>query len=214
MVNTFLIHEDYTQIAKLLDYKRLGKQRVECKQLITIIENYYNKNYTKTGWKTHPATLMWLNDLNELKKYANCMIREWIHRGYKNTMETYIITEQTKKPWFVKSRDIRYTHMASLMRKDPAYYRPLFKDIVPYRYTLYTYIWTAKLTEEQVKKLEQNTELREVKLREAELREDEYPSDDDENYDKPDKNPKYINLNEYTTKIYERVKINLTIPKK
>ena len=32
---------------------------------------------------------MWKKYVNELKKYTNEMIKEWIRRGYKNTMELY-----------------------------------------------------------------------------------------------------------------------------
>ena len=57
MVNTFLPYSDFKRCAKVLDYKRLGKQRVEAKQIIDILENYealaktlsipYNDNITE-----------------------------------------------------------------------------------------------------------------------------------------------------------------------
>lgn len=37
MVNTFLPYPDFVKVAKLLDYRRLGKQRVEAKQIINIL---------------------------------------------------------------------------------------------------------------------------------------------------------------------------------
>jgi hypothetical protein len=39
MVNTFLVHSDFRQSAKMLDSRRLGKQRVEAYQILNLIEN-------------------------------------------------------------------------------------------------------------------------------------------------------------------------------
>jgi len=39
MVNTFLPYQNFRKIAKILDWKRLGKQRVEAKQIINILDN-------------------------------------------------------------------------------------------------------------------------------------------------------------------------------
>ncbi len=38
MVNTFLPFRDFKKVAKCLDMKRLGKQRLECKQIINLLE--------------------------------------------------------------------------------------------------------------------------------------------------------------------------------
>lgn len=37
MVNTFLVRGDYYESARLLDYRRLGKQRVEAQQILTFL---------------------------------------------------------------------------------------------------------------------------------------------------------------------------------
>jgi len=39
MVNTFLVNSDYSKSAQQLDYRRLGKQRVEAYQILNLIEN-------------------------------------------------------------------------------------------------------------------------------------------------------------------------------
>lgn len=49
---TFLPHEDFEKSAQSLDYRRLGKQRVEAMQI-------YNCLLKPTRWKNHPAVLMW-----------------------------------------------------------------------------------------------------------------------------------------------------------
>ena len=60
--------------AKLLDYRRLGKQRVEGLQLI----NSLSPDYDKKGWASNsiPARLMWVGYENALKHYTNIMIEE------------------------------------------------------------------------------------------------------------------------------------------
>jgi hypothetical protein len=83
MVNTFVTDNDPVQCAKNLDYRRLGKQRVEAFQLLNVLLERGDK--TK-GWSNHPALLMWKGYENGLKYYLNCMIDEWINRGYNNTM--------------------------------------------------------------------------------------------------------------------------------
>ena len=38
-MQTFLPYEDFTKTAQCLDYKRLGKQRVEAYQILRILKN-------------------------------------------------------------------------------------------------------------------------------------------------------------------------------
>ena len=75
MVNTFVTDSNPKIIAKNLDSRRLGKQRVEAFQIIKALEGK-----TK-GWKNHPATKAWEGHIEALKDYYNIMINEWISRG-------------------------------------------------------------------------------------------------------------------------------------
>jgi len=54
-MQTFLPYTDFIQSAKCLDYRRLGKQRLEAKTILNILLN----ETTKAGWRNHPAVLMW-----------------------------------------------------------------------------------------------------------------------------------------------------------
>jgi hypothetical protein len=65
--------------------KRLGKQRVEAKQLLNILLGETDKK----GWTKHPCTLMWKGHEETLKYYHDIMICEWMSRGYNNTMPLY-----------------------------------------------------------------------------------------------------------------------------
>ena len=70
IMQTFLPVADFKASAKILDYKRLGKQRVEGMQLL----NAMQPDYDKKGWLNHPATVMWTGYENALKEYVNTMI--------------------------------------------------------------------------------------------------------------------------------------------
>ena len=79
-MQTFLPYADFSKTIKVLDYKRLGKQRVEALQILKALHD------PKNGWYHHPAVKMWVGYDEALKHYMNCCIREWILRGYENTM--------------------------------------------------------------------------------------------------------------------------------
>jgi hypothetical protein len=78
-MQTFVPYDDFEAIASCLDYRRLGKQRVECMQILNALT-------TGTGWIHHPATRMWADFPAALRRYQAVIIREWINRGYHNTM--------------------------------------------------------------------------------------------------------------------------------
>ena len=86
-MQTFLPVADFAESAQMLDYKRLGKQRVEGMQLL----NAMQPDYPHKGWLSHPAKIMWEGYENALKEYVNTMITQWKARGYNNTMKLYQI---------------------------------------------------------------------------------------------------------------------------
>lgn len=81
-MQTFLPYPDFEASAKCLDYRRLGKQRVEAKQILDILLNRTDKK----GWRNHPAVKMWNCYILALQEYYNTIVKEWISRGYKNNM--------------------------------------------------------------------------------------------------------------------------------
>ena len=117
-MQTFLPVADFKQSAKMLDYKRLGKQRVEGMQLL----NAMKPDYPHKGWLRHPAKIMWEGHEDMLKKYVNTMIKEWISRGYNNTMQLYDYDPSAPMPdWFGNDK-IHQSHRLNLLRKDFQYY--------------------------------------------------------------------------------------------
>lgn len=125
-MQTFLPYADFYESASVLDYRRLGKQRVEGMQLIKAIEQ--GSSY---GWYNHPCTQMWLNNLDALKEYTNSMIDEWVARGYKNTMAYYHVPDSFDEPFWLGFDDLHISHQSNLIRKLPDFYRPVFGNDVP-----------------------------------------------------------------------------------
>lgn len=156
MVNTFLPFPDFLKCARILDWKRLGKQRVEAKQLINALTNV---RPDQKGWRHHPATLMWYDYVPALKIYTNIMIQEWVCRGYNNTMTLYddVPSDQykVKQPWFLNWPMFHLSHQAALLRKDPKHYGPYFTD-VPEEYMKQSYLWPSHLTQEQLDNIKVN----------------------------------------------------------
>jgi hypothetical protein len=62
-MQTFLPYASFSESAKALDYKRLGKQRVECRQILRALEH-------GGGWANHPATRLWRGYETALKAYS------------------------------------------------------------------------------------------------------------------------------------------------
>jgi hypothetical protein len=141
-MQTFLPHISFQKSAQCLDYRRLGKQRVEAKQIL----NALDPDYDKKGWKTHPAVLMWAGYEDALKYYANCMITEWKKRGYNNTMEYYTVnTDEIKYPQWIGNEEFHKSHRMNLLRKDYDFYSDKFSEVATsYEIESYPYWWPTE----------------------------------------------------------------------
>ena len=119
-MQTFLPYSSFEESAKCLDYKRLGKQRVEASQILTAL--LFTKLGEKYGWQNHPAVKMWTGFENALNYYRNCMIKEWISRGYNNTMKLGWVDKEIIYPSFIGNYAFHEAHRSNLLRKDPVFY--------------------------------------------------------------------------------------------
>lgn len=137
-MQTFLPYASFRQSARVLDYRRLGKQRVEAKQLLQIIRN---ETQTK-GWRNHPATKMWQNHPYALAQYGKIICIEWRSRGYKDTLLEYFMdripqNKTTVYPSWLGDVNFHVAHQSNLLRKNIEYYRPYFIDVP----TTLPYVW-------------------------------------------------------------------------
>ena len=122
-MQTFLPYSDITESLRVLDDKRLGKQRVETFQIINAITGRPKLDGTPyKGWLNHPCTVMWKGHVNALKEYLNLSITEWVGRGFKNTMSFEEIVGPVEYPIFIGFDRFHSSHRANLLKKEPDFY--------------------------------------------------------------------------------------------
>lgn len=131
-MQTFLPYANFADSAKCLDRQRLGKQRVECLQLLKAI-NFGG------AWVNHPATKMWLGYSPLLAEYGIRICEEWIKRGYKDTclakIMEFSINDRPSIPNWIGNEEFHISHQSNLVRKKPEHYRQFFPtvpDNIPY----------------------------------------------------------------------------------
>ena len=125
-MQTFLPYATFEDVATILDYRRLGKQRVEGVQILNILST---PDY-RGAWAHHPAIKMWRGYEQALRWYVNVMIEEWKRRGYRNTLPLYEIQrDDMRLPWWLGDPRLHDSHKSNLLRKHPAYYRQFHWDV-------------------------------------------------------------------------------------
>ena len=124
-MQTFLPYRDFVESVKVLDYRRLGKQRVETFQVLNIL---LDRTESK-GWRNHPVVRMWKGYEEALKLYQNVTILEWIERGYNNNMKLETVNlDFFKFPDWLGDEDFHRSHRSNLLRKDFGYYSQFFDE--------------------------------------------------------------------------------------
>lgn len=114
-MQTFLPYPDFAESMQCLDYRRLGKQRVEAMQILNALGD---QNY---GWQNHPAVNMWRGYEEALKHYMNTCIKEWVSRKYNNKMKIVPVGDIVLPP-IVGNESFHASHRSNLLRKDPVWY--------------------------------------------------------------------------------------------
>jgi hypothetical protein len=148
-VQTFLPYSDFLASARALDQRRLGKQRVETVQ---VLRGLITPGY---GWRHHPAVKMWRGYEEALVRYGLDFADVWTATGRADTTAATLLadlggpagirgqeelaTSGELPPW-LGDPDLHRSHQSALLRKDPAFYRPLFGDDVP---DDLPYVWPA-----------------------------------------------------------------------
>jgi hypothetical protein len=153
-MQTFLPYPSFEKSAKVLDSKRLGKQRIEARQILYILRK--TKGKKKTGWRNHPAVLMWKGYENALEAYLRTIIDEWEQRGYKNNIrarffyqsktETIVLSKfggwEGRMPPWLGNKTYHRTHKLHLISKEPRRYSKIF-HMKPQPYNR-DYLWPVK----------------------------------------------------------------------
>jgi hypothetical protein len=116
MMQTFLPYKSMGQSVRCLDYRRLGKQRVEAFQILNALSG------KSKGWTNHPATKMWRGFETALAFYKDLCIEEWVRRGYNNTMKQEASYGAIVLPKWMGDEDFHASHRSNLLKKDPEFY--------------------------------------------------------------------------------------------
>ena len=132
-MQTFLPYPDFTQTAKTLDSRRLGKERIEAMQILTILTGL---NQSK-AWVNHPAVKMWRGYEVALSHYVYAICDEWTSKGYKDTckakvqdiMATHYVDRPLIMPPWLGRKDFHRSHQSNLLRKKYEWYSQFFKDV-------------------------------------------------------------------------------------
>jgi hypothetical protein len=140
MVVTFLPYPDIRLSITCLDRTRISKQKLEAFQMLNVVEG------RKEGYRNHPAVKMWMGYAPLLKHYLNECIDECERRGYSNSIERIEDVGDIVYPWWWGWEHLHRSHQASLIRKHPLYYTPIFTDIDPL-YLGRGYVWPSRFDE-------------------------------------------------------------------
>jgi len=121
-MQTFLPYPDFQETARVLDYRRLGKQRIEGRQIMMALLNLTESK----AWRNHPATRMWKGYEGSLARYCFDICQEWIRRGYKDNQleffKKYVDTLPDDLPSWFGDHDFHSSHRSNLLRKDKEFY--------------------------------------------------------------------------------------------
>ena len=147
-MQTFVPYAAFEDTARVLDARRLGKQRVEVIQIVRAL------TVPGYAWSSHPAVLMWKGYEEALGRYGLTMCEVWTERGFSDTCATTItedlaaagvhgirtydeLLEAGALPTWLFDDTLQRTHRSALVRKDPEHYGPLFPDVpadLPYHW--------------------------------------------------------------------------------
>lgn len=142
-MQTFLPYPDLRKSVRCLDWRRLGKQRVEAFQIALCLTRLTKENCWRpdgrwhqfvtmprsagNGWRRHPAVIMWEGHVPALLEYMDLCIDEWVRRGYQNNMRRSGSLGYSLPDWF-NERDPHPFHSSCrgrLLFKDSAHYATL-----------------------------------------------------------------------------------------
>jgi hypothetical protein len=142
-MQTFLPYADFAASARVLDQRRLGKQRVEALQALRglTVPGY--------GWRHHPVVRMWTGYAEALVRYGLEVCRVWTDAGRQDTCAATLRADFTQftgreeiraqpaladagelPPW-LGDPDFHRSHQSALVRKDGQRYAELFPGVPP-----------------------------------------------------------------------------------
>jgi len=158
-MQTLLPYPNFAKSAACLDWKRLGNQRNEafivlranrqgpfCLFRLKTDDQKAGFVYgpvpdeapeghaiRRTPWYAHATARMWRGYDRYLCLYGRTICEEWNSRGYRDSVLPRFLDMPLagKKPPWLGDPAFHLAHQSNLIRKDPAFYRPIFGNNVP-----------------------------------------------------------------------------------
>ena len=148
MVNTFLPYASLEATARALDFRRLGKQRVEAWQIWNVLRRaeevhppsdglgdapwdakrawaeeaarlWKKATGKRLGWATHPAVVLWVGHRNGLALYYNAMLVGWeVRGGHNRILQPLLVPEETTLPAWTRSPALHNAFRWKLITKE------------------------------------------------------------------------------------------------
>lgn len=138
-MQTFLPLPSFRDSARCLDDRRLGKQRVEAKQILIAlgVPVGQHEGNPASRWKNHPAVKAWYGFERALAHYAIAVCDEWVARGFKDTLTQQFVeasewirltyadiapSSVAGLPEWLGLPEFHASHRSNLLRKLPEHY--------------------------------------------------------------------------------------------
>ena len=115
--------------ARVLDTRRLGKQRVETLQIMRAL------HVPGYAWRNHPAVRMWRGFTPALVRYGLDVCDAWEARGHADATREAILAftggrvptsgelrAAGRLPPWLGAEPVHVSHRSALLRKDPEFY--------------------------------------------------------------------------------------------
>lgn len=117
-MQTFLPYPSFRRSLESLDRARLGKQRVEAKQILLALSD------PAYGWQSHPAVRMWRGHEASLASYGRICCEVWQDRGYNDSLWHFFHEREDVglPPAWIGLEPFHASHRSNLLRKDPSWY--------------------------------------------------------------------------------------------
>jgi hypothetical protein len=142
-MQTFLPFPNFPCSASVLDWRRLGKQRIEARHIAEVVLGLK----PKSRYRNHAAVRMWRGFGYFLCSYGIAVCLEWRGRGYRDQqLEAFERLQKLAErddqhgtpPWF-GDEAFHSAHRAALLAKAPEWYAQFGWKEIP----LVDYVWPA-----------------------------------------------------------------------
>lgn len=116
-MQVFIPYSSPIKVAKCLDFRRLNKQILECRQIIRAI------NGETSAWASHPIVKMYKNEVGWLNLYLLCL--EAYRDGKQETaINLSKLADKYKPSWMTEA--LCNSHKRRLVAKDREFYKKFY----------------------------------------------------------------------------------------